>query len=155
SVRVDEVIGVAGFVLPGTRVDVLMTITPQGENRTPITRIILQNIQTLASGQTIQRDANGTPQTVSVVTLLVTPEQAEALTLASKEGRIQLALRHTLYVRIVDTDGIRAAALLRDRTTQRASTAAVRVTPTTSSPTSNTLNIEVIRGGERTINSSQ
>src|SRR5690606_16244523 len=97
SVRVDEVIGVAGFVLPGTRVDVLLTITPPtGTNQIPVTRIILQTIQTLASGQTIQRDADGTPQTVSVVTLLVSPDQAERLALASTEGRIQLALRNTL-----------------------------------------------------------
>ena len=95
SVAVDEVVGVAGFVLPGTRVDVLVTMAGSG-NRDPMTRIILQNMQVVTAGQTITRDANGDPVLVSVVTLLVSPEDAERLALASTQGRIQLALRNTL-----------------------------------------------------------
>jgi pilus assembly protein CpaB len=112
SVKVDEVIGVAGFVLPGTRVDVLVTLNPSAEPELAATRVILQNVQTLAAGQTIQRDQDGTPQTVTVITLLVTPDQAQKLTLASTKGRIQLALRNTLDMEEVDTTAIRAGNLI-------------------------------------------
>ncbi len=105
SVKVDEVIGVAGFVLPGARVDVLATLAENSGRDEAATRVILQNVQTLAAGQTIQRDAEGTPQTVTVITLLVDPEQAEKLTLAATEGRIQLALRNTLDMTQTDTKG--------------------------------------------------
>lgn len=160
SVRVDEVIGVAGFVLPGTRVDVLLTMTPSGDGMgdIPMTRIILQNIQTLASGQTIQRDADGTPQTVSVVTLLVTPEQAERLTLASTEGRIQLALRNTLDMADVQTPGVLTTTLVTppSRSTQPTGGTAVRVTaPVTRSETASSAVIEIYRGAERTISTFQ
>lgn len=113
SVKVDEVIGVAGFVLPGTRVDVLVTLTPSADREEAATRVILQNVQALASGQTIQRNANGEPQAATVITLLVTPEQAEKLTLAATEGQIQLALRNTLDMAEVETTGIKAATLVR------------------------------------------
>lgn len=111
SVKVDEVVGVAGFVLPGTRVDVLATLS-RGGREDAATRVILQNVQALAAGQTIQRDAEGTPQTVTVITLLVDPEQAEKLTLAATEGRIQLALRNTLDMGETETKGIQAAHLV-------------------------------------------
>jgi pilus assembly protein CpaB len=113
SVKVDEVIGVAGFVLPGTRVDVLVTISTNADNDEAATRVILQNVQALAAGQTIQKNANGEPQTATVITLLVTPEQAEKLTLAATEGQIQLALRNTLDMAEVETEGIQAARLVR------------------------------------------
>ncbi|CAN5898579.1 Flp pilus assembly protein CpaB [soil metagenome] len=113
SVKVDEVIGVAGFVLPGTRVDVLVTLTPSADREEAATRVILQNVRTVASGQTIQKDANGEPQNATVITLLVTPEEAEKLTLAATEGQIQLALRNTLDMAEVETDGIKAATLIR------------------------------------------
>jgi pilus assembly protein CpaB len=116
SVKVDEVIGVAGFVLPGTRVDVLVTLTPGADREEAATRVILQNVQTLASGQTIQKNANGEPQAATVITLLVTPEEAEKLTLAATEGQIQLALRNTLDMAEVETDGIKAATLVHTET---------------------------------------
>jgi pilus assembly protein CpaB len=158
SVRVDEVIGVAGFVMPSTRVDVLLTYTPRNEQEA-ITRIILQNIQTLASGQTIQRDANGSPQTVSVVTLLVNPEEAERLTLAANEGRIQLALRNTLDLSDAQTQGIRANSLISSTRAPAPTTGtAVRVAPPTSgtqSPTTSSAVVEVYRGGARTLETFQ
>lgn len=112
SVKVDEVVGVAGFVLPGTRVDVLVTLNPTSEREEMATRVILQNVQTLAAGQTIQRDAEGKPQTVTVITLLVDPVQAEKLTLAATEGQIHLALRNMLDLAVVETEGVRAAELV-------------------------------------------
>jgi pilus assembly protein CpaB len=112
SVKVDEVVGVAGFVLPGTRVDVLATLTSSSGRDEAATRVILQNVQTLAAGQTIQRDAEGKPQTVTVITLLVDPDQAEKLTLAATEGAIQLALRNTLDMGQVATQGADAGNLV-------------------------------------------
>ncbi|MBV8731057.1 MAG: Flp pilus assembly protein CpaB [Acidobacteriia bacterium] len=104
SVRVNEVIGVAGFVLPGMHVDVLVTGRPPGRDDT-LTTTVLQNIAVLSAGQTLQADAKSQSIKAPVVTLLVTPGQAEILTLADNEGRIQLVLRNsTDHVR-ADTSG--------------------------------------------------
>jgi pilus assembly protein CpaB len=94
SVRVNEVVSVAGFVTPGTRVDVLLTGTPTGGAQETTT--VLQNVAVLASGHTLERSATGDPQNTAVITLLVTPDDAQKLALASKEGQIQLALRNPL-----------------------------------------------------------
>lgn len=110
SVRVDEVIGVAGFVIPGTRVDVLLTMNEGGESTT---RVILQNVQALAAGQSIQTDAEGKPQSVTVITVLVSPEDAETLALAANQGRIQMALRNTLDTATIVTRGVQSSNLLR------------------------------------------
>jgi pilus assembly protein CpaB len=112
SVRVDEVVGVAGFVLPGTRVDVLVTIVPTADRMQSITRTILTNIRTLAADQRYQQEIEGEPRYVTVVTLLVTPEQAETLTIAATEGRIQLALRNALDSAETVTPGRRIASLV-------------------------------------------
>src|SRR5579864_7380140 len=95
SVRVNEVVAVAGFVIPGTRVDVLLTGNPTGANE-PLTTTVLENVEVLAAGQKLQRNSQGEPQSVPVITLLVSPEDAQKLTMASNEGRIQLALRNPL-----------------------------------------------------------
>jgi len=94
SVRVNEVVGVAGFVLPGVRVDVLVSGSPP-DRRGPMVSTVLENIQVLSAGQNIQPDSRGQPVNVPVVTLLVTPDQAEILTLAGNEGHIQLVLRNS------------------------------------------------------------
>ncbi|HEY6346200.1 MAG TPA: Flp pilus assembly protein CpaB [Bryobacteraceae bacterium] len=100
AVRVDDVVGVAGFVLPGMRVDVLVSGTAPGTtNQGPKVKTLLQNIQVLSAGSNIQKDAEGKPVQVPVVNLLVTPEQAELLSLASNQTKIQLVLRNPL-----DTD---------------------------------------------------
>ncbi|HKN32020.1 MAG TPA: Flp pilus assembly protein CpaB [Terriglobales bacterium] len=95
SVRVNEVVSVAGFVMPGTRVDVLLTGNPLGSSESQTTTV-LENIAVLAAGQKLERNTAGEPQTVPVITLLVSPEDAQKLTLASQEGKIQLALRNPL-----------------------------------------------------------
>jgi pilus assembly protein CpaB len=95
SVRVNEVVSVAGFVTPGTRVDVLLTGTPGGTGEQQTTTV-LQNVAVLASGHTLERTATGEAQTTAVITLLVSPDDAQRLTLASSEGHIQLALRNPL-----------------------------------------------------------
>lgn len=93
TVRVNDVAGVAGFVLPGMRVDVLVTGRPPSANNT-ITTTCLQNVLVLSAGTTIQPDAKGQAIQAPTVTLLTTPQEAEILTLAQQEGRIQLVLRN-------------------------------------------------------------
>src|SRR6202041_505617 len=95
SVRVNEVVSVAGFVTPGTRVDVLLTGTP-GTNGDQQTTTVLQNVAVLASGHTLERNSSGEAQNTAVITLLVSPDDAQRLTLASSQGHIQLALRNPL-----------------------------------------------------------
>jgi pilus assembly protein CpaB len=95
SVRVNEVVAVAGFVVPGTRVDVLLTGNPRGTDE-PLTTTVLENVEVLAAGQKLQHSAQGEPQSVPVITLLVSPEDAQKLTMGSNEGRIQLSLRNPL-----------------------------------------------------------
>ena len=95
SVRVNDVVSVAGFVTPGTRVDVLLTATPAGSTEQQTTTV-LQNIAVLASGHTLERTSTGEAQNSAVITLLVTPDDAQRLTLASTLGHVQLALRNPL-----------------------------------------------------------
>jgi pilus assembly protein CpaB len=98
AVRVDQVVGVAGFVTPGMRVDVIVTGTPpDATGSDQLSKTILQNIQVLSAGTDIQRDQEGKPQQVQVVNLLVTPEQAEVISLATGgANKIQLVLRNPL-----------------------------------------------------------
>lgn len=107
AVRVNEVVGVAGFVLPGMRVDVLITGNPPGGQGTqgPQSKTILQNVEVLSAGQNLTKDEKGTPVQVPVVNLLVTPEQAEILSLATNESKIQLVLRNPLDQETAQTKG--------------------------------------------------
>ncbi len=103
AVKVDEVVGVAGFVTPGMHVDVLVSGVPpgsQGNNQETQTKTILQNIEVLSAGTDIQKDAEGKPQQVQVVNLLVTPEEAQILSLAANQMHIQLVLRNPLDTKI-------------------------------------------------------
>src|SRR5712672_663773 len=95
SVRVNEVVSVAGFVGPGTRVDVLLTGTPAGSTEQQTTTV-LQNVAVIAAGHTLERTASGEAQNTPVITLLASPDDAQRLTLASSEGHIQLVLRNPL-----------------------------------------------------------
>ncbi len=110
SVRVNEVVSVAGFVTPGTRVDVLLTGTP-GSSGEQQTTTILQNVAVLASGKSLERDTNGGAQTTAVITLLVSPDDAERLALASSEGHIQLALRNPVDTKQEDVTATNAHSL--------------------------------------------
>jgi pilus assembly protein CpaB len=101
SVAVNDVVGVAGFVGPGTSVDVLVTGQIPGATQTGaqyVTRTILENVRVLAAGQKVEQDKQGKPQNVPVVTLLVTPQDADTLAMAATQGKIQLALRNTIDV---------------------------------------------------------
>lgn len=114
AVKVDEVVGVAGFVTPGMRVDVLISGDPPGAtNSAQGTRVktLLQNIEVLSAGTDIQKDAEGKPRQVHVVNLLVSPEQAEALSLASNHTAIQLVLRNPLDTEVAKVSGTAMANL--------------------------------------------
>jgi pilus assembly protein CpaB len=92
SLKSDEVVGVAGFLLPGTHVDVLVTLRPA--NSDPVTSTVLQNVQILATGQKTEPDPEGKPATATVVTLLVKPADAERVDLASTQGIVHFVLRN-------------------------------------------------------------
>jgi pilus assembly protein CpaB len=96
AVRVNDIVGVAGFVNPGSHVDILIAGNPPGGSTAAgtVTKTLLQNMSVLSAGQNIQKDAEGKPVSVPVVNVLVTPEQAEILSLASNDARIQLVLRN-------------------------------------------------------------
>ena len=112
SVRVNDVIGVSGFLYPGTRVDVLITgQPPNSEAAGRMTTTVLQNILVISAGTKIQPDSRGQPENVPVVTLLVTPEQAEILTLSTREGAIQLVLRNPTDDKVQKPMGVRVASL--------------------------------------------
>ena len=98
AVRVNDVVGLAGFVTPGKHVDVLISGNPNGQRMAtnPEVSTLLQNIEVLSAGTNIQKDANGKPEKVQVVNLLVTPKEAERLSLASGHANIQLILRNPL-----------------------------------------------------------
>jgi pilus assembly protein CpaB len=157
SVRVNEVIGVAGYVVPGTRVDVLVTLSATQQSQDMTSKVVLTDVQVLAAGTKIDQNADkGKPIPVSVVTLLVTPDEAERLTLASTEGKIQLALRNPLDKTNPQTRGVRPAMLLgtappvRQVNTRSASAANTPAPPAPAmaiSPDPPT--VEMIRGDKR------
>jgi pilus assembly protein CpaB len=95
SIKVTDVVSVAGFVLPGTRVDVMLTGNPNNSNQQQTTTV-LENVAVLATGQKLERNSQGEPSTAPVITLLVSPDDAQKLALASSQGKIQLALRNPL-----------------------------------------------------------
>ena len=111
SVRVNDVIGVAGFVIPGTHVDVLVTMT-RGQDT--MTRAVVNDVTVLTAGTRIDQGKvrDGQPIPTSVVTLLLTPADAEKVTLAQTQGQIALTLRNPLDRKPTETSGIRAAAIM-------------------------------------------
>ena len=108
ALPVNQVSGVAGFVTPGQRVDILISGTPPNLNRPDLgtlTKTLLQNVEVLSAGQSIEKNAEGKPVSVPVINLLVTPEDAEILSLASSETRIQLVLRNPIDTVDSETPG--------------------------------------------------
>jgi pilus assembly protein CpaB len=121
SVKVDPVIGVAGFVHPGTRVDVLATLRRVDQrSKLPYSKLILQDVPVLAIDQKLEEGREGEPQLVSVVTLEVSPAEAEQLIYSSHEGRLQLALRSPGDREVVVTHSVGVADLLPSRVVARA-----------------------------------
>jgi pilus assembly protein CpaB len=118
SVRVNDVVGVAGFVLPGTRVDVLVAVSDDGDDtnkQEPMARTVVSNVQVLTAGTRFDQveAKNGESLKASVVTLAVLPEDGERIALAASEGELSLVLRNPLDVDPADTKGIKLAALMK------------------------------------------
>ncbi len=162
SVRVNDVISVAGYVLPGNRVDVLATASPTESRSDTTSKVVLSNVQVLTSGTRIEQDQDeNKPMQVTVVTLLVNPEQAERLALASTEGKIQLALRNPLDKGAPDTPGIRTAGLMGAKPAAAAPSAGPRVARARrpeAKPVAEALpvaaalpSVEIIRGDKRSV----
>jgi pilus assembly protein CpaB len=158
AIRVNEIVGVAGFAVPGMRVDVLVSGNPPGGAALGgMTKTILQNVGVLSAGQNFQKDAEGKPVSVQVVNLLVTPEQAEILSLASTQSSIQLVLRNPLDEVIAKTPGTAVAQLFRGNLTapkeaSPGAAPAVRSKPRSLAPPSAPIKprvVEVILGTKR------
>jgi pilus assembly protein CpaB len=153
SIRANEIIGVAGFVTAGTRADVIVTASPLGSTE-QISKIVLQNVEVATAGQVIQKDPEGKPMTVTVVTLYVTPEDSEKITNASTQGQFQLALRHPLDLDEVKTRGVQLSQLMRGGIPAPAPSP-VRKAPRVPQviaappPVAPATNIEVIKGEQR------
>jgi pilus assembly protein CpaB len=113
SVKVNEVIGVAGFVVPGTRVDVMVTLSGRQQSADSQTRVVVSNAQVLTAGTRYDQEKakEGTPIPSTVVTLLVSPQDGERIALAASEGQLMLALRNPLDTTPTETTGVRTAGL--------------------------------------------
>jgi len=153
SVRVNEVVSVAGFVLPGTRVDVLLTGNPTGASDQQTTTV-LENVAVLATGQKLERNSAGDPENAAVITLLVSPDDAQKLTLASSQGKIQLSLRNPLDTKqqdlgIVNTNSLyRGGAPVRPTTTIASARPRPKTTVVVPAPPS-VYSVEVIKGDKK------
>jgi pilus assembly protein CpaB len=154
SVRVNEVVSVAGFVGPGTRVDVLLTGSPTGSSESQ-TNTVLQNVSVIAAGNKLERNAAGEAMNTPVITLLVSPDDAERLTLASAEGHIQLSLRNPLdtqqdEVAAADGRNLYKGIPAPAPTPVRTHAAKVQKAPAPAPPPSSVLGIEVYQGEKKT-----
>ena len=112
TVKVDEASGVAGFLNPDNRVDVVVTVDKGDFNKDPISKVVLQNLRVLGTGQRIEKTLGEKPQVVPTVTLEVTPSEGERLALAVREGMISLVLRNQQDENLVQTVGVRTSTLL-------------------------------------------
>jgi len=154
SVQVNEVISVAGFVAPGSHVDVLLTGRPSMPGgQDAMTTTVLENVEVLAAGQEMQQNQEGgKPRTVTVITLLVTPEEAQKLTLASSEGHIQLSLRNPLDGDHQDPKAVKSASLYHTEPAPAPATTASHSRPAAravSVPAPQVYVIEMIQGDKR------
>ena len=159
SLKVNEVIGVAGFVLPGTRVDVLVTVDDPGEanGKEPMARTVVSNVTVLTAGTRYdQKEArDGQPQRSTVVTVAVLPQDGERLALAASQGQISLVLRNPVDVDMTQTAGIKLTALMRgtgpepvlDKTQRRMVPAKPQTTPLPVVPS--VYRVETIRAAKR------
>jgi pilus assembly protein CpaB len=167
SVKVNEVIGVAGYVVPGTRVDVIVTVRPDnaaGGNQEVMARTVVSNVQVLTAGTRYdtEKGKDGKAQPVSVVTLALLPEDGERVALAQNEGKLSLALRNPLDVDQTNTNGIRLVTLMRgtgpepvvvNQATRKVAPKprpAQQISDPTPPPPTRLYKVEAIRGGKST-----
>ena len=159
SIKVNDVIGVAGFTVPGTRVDVVVVVHDRDNS---MARVVVSDLQVLTAGTRydIEQAKDGKPMPSTVVTLLVTPEQAERISLAQTNGSITLVLRNPLDVTPTETSGVRMAGLMGSPSTapvakpaskrSKVSAPAVAVAPPPP-PVQPRPIVETIRAGKRTV----
>jgi pilus assembly protein CpaB len=169
TVRVNDVAGVAGFVLPGMHVDVLVTGSPE-QGGPSMTTTVLQNMQVLSAGKELQPDARGNAMPTPTVTLMATPAEAEILTLANSQGQIQLVLRNSSDQEVAETPGSYVSELFGGRRRPRVTAepapapaprprpvraepaeAAPAPTPVAAAPPPAPPEVVVIRGTQRTV----
>lgn len=153
AVKVDPVTGVGGFVLPGTHVDVIVTGSPEEKGGKDTSKVILENVRVVTAGSSLQ-DEDGKPRDVPVVTLLVSPAEAQKLALASADGKIQLALRNPLDQRQENPEAVKKAALYRGPSALVEAAAAEASRPRVAraaapSPPRSVFVVEVIQGQKR------
>jgi pilus assembly protein CpaB len=157
SVKVNEVVGVAGFVVPGTRVDVMVTLPAKNRDQDSTTRVVVSNTQVLTAGTRYDQEKakDGAPIPSTVVTLLVTPEDGERIALAASEGQIMLTLRNPLDQNATATTGVRTTALF-GQAPAPAKAPAVRRGPArppepvvATTPTKAVYKVEAFRGAKR------
>jgi pilus assembly protein CpaB len=158
SVKVNEVVGVAGFVVPGTRVDVMVTLSGKNRGEDSTTRIVVSNAQVLTAGTRYDQEKakDGAPIPSTVVTLLVTPDDGERVALAASEGQIMLTLRNPLDQDPISTAGVRTAGLFGQPAPAPAKVPAVRRGPArppepivAATPPPAVYTVEAFRGAKR------
>jgi pilus assembly protein CpaB len=159
SVKVNEVVGVAGFVVPGTRVDVMVTLSGRQKEQDTLTRIVVSNVQVLTAGTRYDQEKakEGTPIPSTVVTLLVTPDDGERIALAASEGQLMLSLRNPLDTDETATKGVRTAGLFGQQAPPpapklavlRAKAGPVKAEPAPPAPAPKAYTVEAIRGAKR------
>ena len=150
--RSNEIVGVAGFLYPGSHVDVLVTYTPPGAGNVPVTQTVLQDVEVLTAGQTSEPDPQGKPQTVNVVTLLLNPEDSQKLQLASVQGGIQFVLRSGVDQKNVSLKATRLDQLLAsDKPTVIVPPSTKKTTRRADPPPRQMYVLEVIQGTKRSV----
>ena len=150
SIRSNDVVGVAGFLYPGSHVDVLLTYHAD-DSTAPLTQTILQDVTVLTAGQTLEPDPKGKPQTVNVVTLLLDSHDSQKLVLASQQGSVQFVLRNGADQNKTETKPVFASQLIADNAPPTAKPhTAVAAAPRTSRPTEY-YTVETIAGDKHTV----
>ena len=150
--RVDEIIGVSGFLLPDDRVDVIVTTAPPTANQNDrLSKIVLQNMRVLSVAQNVEQPKDGKAQLARSITLEVTPEEAEKLSIASQEGQIVLALRAFGDNSVAQTRGSTKRDLLAISAPARTPTKGAAPRPVAQAQPQEKYRVEVIRGSDRKV----
>jgi pilus assembly protein CpaB len=150
AIRSNEIVGVAGFLYPGSRIDMLVTFTPPGGTM-PVTQTVLQNVEVLTAGQTIEPDPQGKPQQVNVVTLLLSPEDSQKAQLASGQGNIQFVLRSGVDKKNVELRATRLDELITGSRPTVVAAPGVKHAPRRAAPATRIYLMEVIQGTKRSV----
>src|SRR5436189_897600 len=152
AVRSNEIVGVAGFLYPGSHVDVLVTYTPPGAGNIPVTETVLQDVEVLTAGQTTEPDPQGKPQTVNVVTLLLNPEDSQSLQLANMQGGIQFVFRSGVDQKSVNLKPTRLDQLVASEKPPVVVPPSTKKAPKRIEPSRPTIYVlEVIQGTKRSV----